>query len=81
MNHVGIVMMVRLKSVSYTHLDVYNRQHSIHEIVYNEIEKGKSWLRIRNQFPCDNCVYQWICPSPSNYEIAIGRSNLCHVIK
>ena len=55
--------------------------HSIHEIVYNEIEKGKSWLRIRNQFPCDNCVYQWICPSPSNYEIAIGRSNLCHVIK
>ena len=55
--------------------------HSIHEIVYNEIEKGKSWLRIRNQSPCDNCVYQWICPSPSNYEIAIGRSNLCHVIK
>ena len=52
---------------------------SIHEIVYKEIEEGKSWLRIRNQVPCNNCIYQWLCPSPSNYEIAIGRSNLCHV--
>jgi pseudo-rSAM protein len=54
-------------------------KHSIHEIVYNEIEKGKSWLRIRNMAPCNNCIYQWLCPSPSNYEIAIGRPNLCHV--
>ena len=52
---------------------------SIYEIVYNEVEVGKSWFRIRDQKPCADCVYQWLCPSPSNYEIAIGRPNLCHV--
>ncbi len=53
--------------------------HSINEIVYKEIEEGVSWFRIRNQPPCNNCVYQWLCPSPSDYELLIGRFNLCHV--
>ncbi|MDY4657916.1 MAG: TIGR04150 pseudo-rSAM protein [Parabacteroides distasonis] len=53
--------------------------HSIYEIVSKELEEGRSWLRIRNQAPCNTCLYQWFCPSPSNYEIAIGRPNLCHV--
>ena len=52
---------------------------NIHEILHKEVEEGKSWFRVRNHPPCTDCVYQWICPSPSNYEIAIGRSNLCHV--
>ena len=53
--------------------------HSILEIVHREMEEGKSWFRIRNYEPCNDCVYQLLCPSPSNYEIAIGRHNLCHV--
>ncbi|GHT10485.1 hypothetical protein FACS189426_10760 [Bacteroidia bacterium] len=53
----------------------------IYEIVHKEVEAGKSWFRIRNQAPCNDCVYQWLCPPPSNYEIAIGRPNLCHVSK
>lgn len=53
--------------------------HSIYEIVQKEIDEGKSWFHIRNQAPCDTCIYQWLCPSPSNYEIIIGRPNLCHV--
>lgn len=52
---------------------------NIHEILHKEVEEGKSWLRVRNQAPCTDCVYQWICPPPSIYEIAIGRPNLCHV--
>jgi pseudo-rSAM protein len=52
---------------------------SIDEIVYKELEEGKSWLRVRDQAPCNNCLYQWLCPSPSDYEVAIDRSNLCHV--
>lgn len=52
---------------------------SIYDIVQKEIDEGKSWFRIRNQAPCNDCVYQWLCPSPSSYEIYIGRSNLCHV--
>jgi len=52
---------------------------SIYEIVHKEINSGHSWFRLRNQAPCNECVYQWLCPPPSNYEIAIGRPNLCHV--
>ena len=51
----------------------------IYKIVEKEMEAGKSWFRIRNQAPCNDCIYQWICPSPSNYEITIGRPNLCQV--
>lgn len=53
--------------------------HNIYEIVSNEMETGKSWFHIRNQEPCNKCIYQWLCPPPSNYEITIGRPNLCHV--
>ncbi len=52
---------------------------NIYEIVHKEVEEGASWFRIRNQAPCNDCVYQWLCPPPSNHEIVIGRSNLCHV--
>ena len=31
--------------------------HSIHEIVQREIETGTSWLRVRNQEPCNKCVH------------------------
>lgn len=53
--------------------------HSIYEIVQKEVDEGVSWFRIRNQEPCATCIYQWLCPPPSNYEIEIGRSNLCHI--
>ena len=52
---------------------------NIHEIVSKEMDEGKSWFNIRNQAPCNECVYQWLCPSPSDYEIIIGRPNLCHI--
>jgi pseudo-rSAM protein len=52
---------------------------SIYDLVRKELFEGKSWLRIRNQAPCNECVYQWLCPPPTNYEIAIGYTNLCHV--
>lgn len=55
--------------------------HNIYEIIHKELSEGKSWFRIRDQAPCNKCVYQWLCPSPSNYEIAIGQPNLCHVWK
>jgi pseudo-rSAM protein len=53
--------------------------HSIHELLYKEMTEGNSWLRIRDQKPCSECVYQWLCPSPSDYELIIGKPNLCHV--
>ncbi len=52
---------------------------NIRELIYKEIDLGTSWRRTRDMEPCCDCVYQWLCPSPSNYELAIGRPNLCHV--
>ena len=51
----------------------------IKELLFNEITKGVSWHRIRDKDKCKNCVYQWLCPSPSNYERIIGKENLCHI--
>lgn len=67
--------------------DIYANEHfppignicsdSLSDLIEKEIKEGESWLRIRNQYPCTNCAFQWLCPSPSNYELEIGRPNLC----
>lgn len=46
-----------------------------------EIKEERSWFRIRNQKPCCDCIYQWLCPSPSNYEFVLNKPNLCNVKK
>ncbi|WP_080903082.1 TIGR04150 pseudo-rSAM protein [Parabacteroides sp. Marseille-P3160] len=51
----------------------------IYNLLYKEMDEGISWRMIRDQKPCSDCVYQWLCPSPSNYELVIGKSNLCHI--
>lgn len=53
--------------------------NSIYEVIYKELDEGTSWLRIRDQKPCSDCIYQWICPAPSDLELSIGKPNLCHV--
>ncbi len=54
-------------------------EDDIRTLINKELTEGKSWLRIRDMKPCCNCVYQWLCPSPCNYELAIGKPNLCHI--
>lgn len=56
-----------------------NIDNSPYSIVYKEMTEGRTWLRIRNQTPCSDCIYQWLCPSPSDYELVIDKPNLCHV--
>lgn len=51
----------------------------MHDIIYKELNEGSSWLSIRKEKPCCDCIYQWLCPSPSNYEWVIGKPNLCHI--
>ncbi|HYQ55745.1 MAG TPA: hypothetical protein VEP89_00260, partial [Draconibacterium sp.] len=54
---------------------------SVNEMICKELNSTSSWLRIRNNIlPCSNCLYKWLCPSPSDYEHVIGKPNLCHVI-
>ncbi|MCY1131471.1 TIGR04150 pseudo-rSAM protein [Bacteroides fragilis] len=52
---------------------------SLIDIVNKEMLDNTAWRKIRNDYPCCDCIYQWLCPSPSNYELAIGKPNLCHV--
>lgn len=48
-------------------------------IIENEFTHNRNWFLIRDKAPCSECVFQWFCPSPSNYELAIGKPNLCHI--
>jgi pseudo-rSAM protein len=54
-------------------------ENDVRMLLYQEMSYGTSWRRIRDMKPCTDCIYQWLCPSPSDYELAIGRPNLCHV--
>lgn len=56
-----------------------NINDTIYDLLYKEIVEGTSWRMIRDQKPCSDCVYQWLCPSPSNYELVLGKPNLCHI--
>ena len=53
---------------------------SLKDVIIKElISEESSWRKIRSKHPCCNCIYQWLCPSPSSYENAIGKCNLCHI--
>lgn len=54
-------------------------KNTIIEAIYEEMKKNTAWRKIRDAEPCDKCLYQYLCPSPSNYELVIGKPNLCHV--
>ena len=52
---------------------------NILDIIQNELISNTEWRLVRDSQPCDRCIYQFICPPLSNYEEAIGQTNLCHV--
>lgn len=53
---------------------------SLKELVYKELTEGYSWLKVRgNETPCSQCINKHLCPPISNYELVIGRNNLCKV--
>lgn len=53
---------------------------SLLEFIYEELVQNTAWRKTRSNAPCTSCLYQYLCPSPSNYEVAIGRGNLCHLM-
>ena len=55
---------------------------SLYDILFKEMDQGKSWRRLRMKAsPCKNCILNNLCPPLSNYEYALKRNNLCHVLK
>jgi pseudo-rSAM protein len=56
---------------------IYNT--SLLDIIYKEMIDNTAWRKVRNSQKCADCLYQFLCPPPSNYEIALGKSYLCHI--
>lgn len=56
-------------------------QDSLKKLVFKELTHSSAWFRLRDQQPCCECVNKYLCPSVSNYELVIGRDNLCTVKK
>ncbi|MDD4604218.1 MAG: TIGR04150 pseudo-rSAM protein [Bacteroidales bacterium] len=51
------------------------------DLVKKEWKEGSSWRRIRiNQSPCNHCIYQFLCPPVSNYELYLKKFNFCHTV-
>ena len=57
----------------------YYPQKSLKELVFEELTHSSAWFRLRDQQPCVKCVNKYLCPSISNYELVMGRDNLCTV--
>jgi len=51
------------------------------DVINHEMMQNTAWRKVRSSEPCQNCVYQYLCPPLSNYERVLHRQNLCHVIK
>lgn len=54
-------------------------EEGLYTLVYREVTEKRFWFNVRNQIPCNGCLYQWLCPPPSVYEYEIGKPNLCHI--
>ena len=54
-------------------------ENSLLEVIATELNTNTAWRTIRKGTPCSDCLYQYLCPPPSNYETIIGKPNLCHV--
>lgn len=63
------------------HKPIGSIKDSINDIIVNELKNGESWFLLRDQQPCNECIYQRLCPSPSNYEIVLDKPNLCNIIE
>lgn len=41
--------------------------------------RNNYWFKVRDKTPYNICLYQRLCILQSNYEIEIGRIDLCHI--
>ena len=52
---------------------------TIHNIIETELKNKSVWFMQRSGVqPCAGCIFNELCPSISNYELAMGKYNLCH---
>ena len=67
---------------------IYGEENSIGNLNENTINnlvsmclknENSLWFKTRNKTICDNCLFVDLCPPISNYELAIGKPNLCNI--
>jgi pseudo-rSAM protein len=52
---------------------------SFYPLIAEELINNYAWKKIRNKKPCVDCLYNCLCPSISNYELALQKYDLCHI--
>lgn len=89
-----ILINKRINSINYGVINVFpdgtiktninnkplgNLSEGLENLLWREMKRKDGWMKTRTEKPCNDCIYQYLCPPPSNYEIAIGKPNLCTV--
>lgn len=54
-------------------------ESDIFRIVDDQLKKGSAWRNIRNNDICEKCLFQWLCPSPSDYNDVLDQPNMCNL--
>ena len=54
-------------------------KNSMLEIIDYELNSSNAWRSTRSLEPCASCLYQYLCASPSSYEIVMSKPNLCTI--
>ncbi len=62
-------------SVNHPHIGKIG--NGITDIILQELKHNYSWRRIRDSARCSKCLYQWLCPSPSSYEVVMQKDCIC----
>jgi len=61
------------------HLLGHISTEKIYQLISNELLHNYSWKNTRTKSPCNKCIYQFLCPPISNYELVLGKNNLCNI--
>lgn len=49
-------------------------------MVAKELLENNAWRRVRDFYPCNECIFQWLCPSPKKKEREQGIVHMCEVL-
>jgi len=55
------------------------RTDIISKIIHTELEAGTVWRKTRDDVSCNSCIYKFLCPPPSEYEISMKNYHLCNI--
>jgi pseudo-rSAM protein len=56
-------------------------QKALIEMIYQVLKnKTGDWFLTRSKVsPCNKCIYNFLCPAPSNYDFILKCNNLCNI--